>query len=525
VRRRGFARSLRQRPQLFVALALASAALAGCTTGPSMRPEVVVNDGPSPKQPSSSAANVPLPPIEEPKSPTIKWTDCDADTRNRLGQPAVAANLRFSCAKVPTTLDAPDLPNRGMARISVLKVGSGPIPLVVVNDVDGDPGTLFAARLAATVPPELLQRFSLVGVDRRGTGQSMPAQCIPGGVRQDLVGQDPGTDSIDAVLDAARKAGQQCAIELDSSQHALDSWRAAGDLDQLRQQLGMSRLNALGHGEGSKVLSEYAVRYTAQVGRFVLDGVPDPGADTAAVLDAVAAGLQSTVDAFGADCASRSCSLGSDARAAITGLTDKLRTSPLTTEYGDQIGPGLALYAVAAGLAQRTRWPELADAITAARAGDASKLTVFAAPLVQDTRLQPSRLDGTIATKCNDSATRLPADQLGQIAKNMRDKYSAFGGLVAQQLAWCSPWPVRRESLPAGGAPGAPPILVASTETDPVTPGLGTTRAADQMPSAVKIAWQGAGHGAFGVSPCITDAVRRFLIDGKIPNDGTLCPS
>jgi len=167
----------------------------------------------------------------------------------------------------------------------------------------------------------------------------------------------------------------------------------------------------------------------------------------------------------------------------------------------------------------------VAGAITAARAGDVTKLLVFVDPLVEDTRLRPSRLDGTIATKCNDSATRLPADQIGQVAQAMRQKYPVFGGLVAQQLAWCSPWPVRTEALPSAGAPGAPPILVASTETDPVTPGAGTARAADQMPSAVKISWQGAGHGALGVSPCVTDAMRAFLMDGKVPNDGTLCPA
>ena len=174
---------------------------------------------------------------------------------------------------------------------------------------------------------------------------------------------------------------------------------------------------------------------------------------------------------------------------------------------------------------QRARWPELADAITAARAGDISKLAVFADPLVQDTPQQPSRLDGTIATKCNDSATRLPVDQIAQVSKTMRDKYSLFGGLVAQQLAWCSPWPVRRELLPAAGSPGVPPILVASTASDPVTPAVGTSRAADQMPTAVTIAWQGGGHGAFGSSPCVTDAMRSFLVDGKIPNDGTVCPA
>ncbi|MDT7725073.1 MAG: hypothetical protein QOI21_1649 [Actinomycetota bacterium] len=508
-----------------MAAALASVALAGCTTGPSMRPEVVVNDGPGPTPPPVNASAVPLPPLEEPKSPSVRWTECDEDTRTRLGEPAVPAGLSFSCARIPTTLDAPDLPDRGVARISVLKVGTGPIPLVVVNDVDGEPGTLYAARLASTLPPELLQRFSLVGVDRRGTGQSMPAQCIPGGVRQELVGQDPGADTIETVIDAARKAGQQCAIELDSSQNAIDSWRAAGDLEELRQQLGVAKLSALGHGEGSKVLSEYAVRFTGQVGRFVLDGAPDPNADTAAVLDAVAAGLQSTMDAFGVDCASRGCPLGADARGAVTALADMLRTTPQVTGNGDEIGPGIALHAVAAGLADRSRWPELADAITAARNGDATKLLVFAAPLVDDTRLRPSRLDGTIATKCNDSATRMPADQIVQVSQAMQQKYPLFGGLVAQQLAWCSPWPVRTEALPPTGAPGAPPILVASTETDPVTPGEGTARAADQMPSAVKISWQGAGHGALGVSPCVTDAMRGFLVDGKVPNDGTLCPA
>jgi pimeloyl-ACP methyl ester carboxylesterase len=486
---------------------------------------VIVNDGQPARPLPTAAQRVPLPPLEQPQSPTIKWTNCDGDTRTRLGQPPVPDTLHFSCSRVTTTLDAPDLPDRGVARMAVLKVGNGPIPLVVVNDVDGDPGTLFAARLAAVAPPELLQRFSLVGVDRRGTGQSMPAQCIPGGVRQDILGQDPAADNVEAVLDAARKAGQQCAIELDSSQTALDSWRTAGDLEDLRVQLGMTRLDALGHGDGSKVLSEYAVRYPAKVGRFVLDGVPDPGADTAAVVDAVASGLQSTVDAFGADCANRGCSLGGDARGAVTGLVNHLRTAPMSTTDGNEMGPGLAMQAVAAGLAQRARWPELADAITAARAGDVSRLAVFADPLVQDTPRQPSRLDGTIATKCNDSATRLPVDQITQVSKTMRDKYSLFGGLVAQQLAWCSPWPVRREPLPAAGTPGVPPILVASTASDPVTPAVGTARAADQMPTAVTIAWQGAGHGAFGSSPCVTDAMSAFLVDGKIPNDGTLCPA
>lgn len=513
----------RRRTRLLVAL-LALAAAAGCAAGPSVRPALVENDGKTTTAAPTGTPPVPLPPLAEPQSPSLRWADCDDDTRQRIGTPPVPDSLHFTCARVTTPLDAPGEARRSVVRLLALKVGTGPIPLVVVNDVDGDPGTVYAARLAATLPPAFLAKFSLIGLDRRGTGLSAPVQCVPPDIRHDLIDADPGQGDLQDVLDAARKAGQQCAIELDDSQTALDSWRGAGDLEELRKALGSDRLNALGRGDGSKLLSEYAVRFPGQVGRMVLDGVPDPGPDTAAVLDAVAAGAQTTLDAFAADCAARECALG-DPKAALTALTQQLRAAPPMTEDAVAFGPGVAMYAVYAGLSQRSRWPELADAITAARGGNITPLAAFAAPVLHDTRAQPSRLDATIATRCNDSQTRLSADQLDQVAAGMRTKYPQFGTVVAQQLAWCGPWPVRTEPLPPAGATGAPPILVTATAADPLTPQVGSTRAADQMPTAVTITWQGAGHGAVGTSPCVTEAARAFLVDGKVPVDGTLCPA
>nr|WP_082857827.1 alpha/beta hydrolase [Amycolatopsis regifaucium] len=517
------ASTVRRRPRLILMTAVA-AVLAGCTAGPSVRPAVIDNDGKTTPGSSTAPQQVPLPPLTEPRSPSIKWDGCDEATRQRLGLPSVPDTLKFSCARVPTTLDAPDLPGRGLSRLSVVKTGDGPIPLVVVNDVDGEPGSLYAARLAAALPPEYLRKFSLIGVDRRGTGASMPVQCIPGEIRAELLGADPAAGDLEPVVDAARKAGQQCAIELDDSQVAMDSWRAAGDLEELREQLGMDKLHALGRGDGSKVLAEYAVRFPAQVGRVMLDGLPDPAADAAAVQESVAASAQATLDAFGADCIARGCPIG-DARAAVTAVADRLRGAPATTTDGVEVTSGIAIYAVHAGLAQRSRWVELAEALKTAQTGDVTPLAAFAEPVLKDSRARPTRLDGTLATKCNDSATRLSAEELTRVTTTLRDKYPQFGVFAARQLAWCSPWPVRREPLPPAGAPGAPPILVAGTATDPVTPEQGTGRAADQMPSAVTITWQGAGHGALPLSPCVTDATRAFLIDGKIPVDGTLCPA
>ncbi|MBB4684718.1 alpha/beta fold hydrolase [Amycolatopsis jiangsuensis] len=520
---RRFARRLRLRARL-VAATLTVLALAGCTTGPSVRPAVIDNDGRTAPASPSNAAPVPLPALTPPQGSSLRWADCGEDTRERIGTPGVPASLQFGCARMTVPLDAPEDAQRLLARVYLLKVGTGPIPLVVVNDVGGEPGSVHAARLAAQLPPAFLEKFSLIGVDRRGTGLSGGVQCAPEEVRPALLGADPAQGGLGSVLDAARRVGQQCAIDLDTAQTALDSWRTAGDLEQLRRALGSDRLNALGRGDGSKVLSEYAVRYPGQVGRMVLDGLPDPGADRGAVLDAVAGGAQAAFDAFAADCAARGCALG-DAKAALKTVTDRLRTAPATTPGGVAMSAGIATYAVYLGLADRTRWPALADALTAARDGDLTALATFTDPVLIDTRDRASRISSTIATRCNDSSTRLPADQIDRTEAGLRGKYPQFGAAVAQELAWCGAWPVRREPLPAAGAPGAPPILVAATAADPVTPQLGTTRAADQMPSAVTVTWQGAGHGAVGPSTCVTTAVQSFLIDGKVPESGTLCPA
>ncbi|WP_142001542.1 alpha/beta hydrolase [Amycolatopsis cihanbeyliensis] len=496
--------------------------LAGCTAGPSTRPAIVQNDGPAPQAPQDEPAQVPLPPLAEPRASGMSWSECRTETSARLGD-SLPAGLSFSCGRVITTLDTPDLPGRGVIRLSLLKVGDGPIPLAVLNDVDGEPGSLHAARIAKRLPPEVLERFSLIGVDRRGTGQSDPIGCVPTHIREQLLGYDPAATEVAPLLDAARKAGQQCTIGLENRQTAYDGWRTAGDLDEIRAQLGLDHLHAIGHGEGSSVLTAYATRYPDRVGRMVLDGIPDPSPNTVSVLADIAAGTLSTLDRFGEDCADRDCALG-DARKAVTALAEQLRTAPLYTPNGTRMGPALALHAVRIGLGQRERWPDLAAAIAAARGGDAAGLAAFVAPLLRDTSLHAPRLDAALATMCNDMATRLPEDRINEVLRDAAGKQPLFGTLLAQRLAWCGPWPVRTDPLPEAGARGAPPIMVISTATDPVTPEKGTIRAAEQLPSAVRIAWQGAGHGALA-SSCVTDATRDFLVEGTVPKEGTLCPA
>ncbi|HVW43667.1 MAG TPA: alpha/beta hydrolase [Amycolatopsis sp.] len=513
-----------RRPALLTLALLVPALLTGCTAGPSQRPPVVDNDEPSATTASSAPPVVPLPPLTDPQSPSIPWTDCDQDTRSRPDPPAVPDSLHFSCAGVQSVLDAPDLPGRVQTHIALLKAGDGPIPLVVLNDIDGEPGTLYAAHLAAVLPPAILQRFSLIGMDRRGTGDSDAIGCVPTDVRGQLLSQDPAGGDVETVLDAARKAGQQCAIELGNTQQALDGWRTAGDLEQVRQELGVPKLNAIARGEAADVLTAYATRYTGRLGRIVLDGIPDPSPDPAIVLGDLATAAQATLDAFGRFCAARGCPLGGDATGAVTALLQQLRGNPPTLSSGVPFDPGVALNAILYGLRDTARWPELATAIQAARGGSTTQLAAFVAPLINGSPLAPSRFDGALATLCNDTTARVSADKITQLTDQLRTRSALFGGLVTQRLAWCLPWPGRVDAPPSLGVSGTPPILVTSTAADPVTPETGTMRATDQMSSAVRVSWQGAGHGAL-TSPCVAETVRAFLVDGKVPAGGTLCPA
>ncbi len=62
------------------------------------------------------------------------------------------------------------------------------------------------------------------------------------------------------------------------------------------------------------------------------------------------------------------------------------------------------------------------------------------------------------------------------------------------------------------------------TTNDPVTPGSGSERTAQQLDNGVLVNWLGSGHGALGQSACATQSAQNFLINGKVPANPTTCP-
>ncbi|GAA4024615.1 alpha/beta hydrolase [Allokutzneria multivorans] len=501
---------------------------AACTVGPSNRP-AVVHDGdappvvaPTPGKPPPAAVR----PLGAPEGAKLSWSDCTSQTRFRLGAAAGTA-MRFECARVSNTLDSPSRPGRGTTRIAVLKAGTGPVPLVVVNDVNGEPGTLFAARLAQQLGPEVMGTFSLVGVDRRGTGESEHLQCVPESIRQRLIGFDPtakDSTKINELLEVAREASQECMLDLDEQLPANDTWRTASDLEKVRELLGMRHLHALGSGEGSRVLTVYAERYGDKAGRFVLDGSPDPTSDGIGLAQARAAATEATFSEFADDCVKRGCSLGSDPKKSVNDLVAKLAEKSLTSSDGLAVTGGSVMFALTESLGERSSWPALGDALAKAASGDAGPVAALLAPVIKNKSTVGARFDGSMITACNDTTVRIPPDRAAQLIKEWGAKSPLFGPVFSQRLMWCGPWPVPSQPLPPVRGANAGPMVVLTTATDPMTPPEGTKRTAEQLPGASLVTWQSNGHGALTGSGCVATALKDYLVDGKMPANATVCP-
>lgn len=71
--------------------------------------------------------------------------------------------------------------------------------------MQGEPGTIKAARMAASLPPEFLTRFSLIGVDRRGSGSSEPVRGIQENIRLDIINADPAAEDLEDLLAAEQR--------------------------------------------------------------------------------------------------------------------------------------------------------------------------------------------------------------------------------------------------------------------------------------------------------------------------------
>ena len=102
-------------------------------------------------------------------------------------------------------------------------------------------------------------------------------------------------------------------------------------------------------------------------------------------------------------------------------------------------------------------------------------------------------------------------------------------GNWGESLAWgllaCTNWPIPSDGLPAPvAAAGADPVLVVGTTGDPATPYEWSVALTEQLDSGVLLTYEGSPHTAYRKgSACVDGIVNAYLIEGKVPANGTRC--
>ena len=285
--------------------------------------------------------------------------------------------LAVGCALLTVEAD-PAQPGLGRTRIGLLRVGLADAPgdrppLLVVGDSATQPSATGAAALAGQVPLALLQRYTLVGIDRRGAGID-DLDCGPAAARSAFVNIDPGADGtltpLNGLLEQARLVVQDCYLVHAGALSGYRTASTASDIEQVRAALGVTRLSAIGVGDGATAVSTWARTHPGAAGRVVLDGPPNAALDEPDAAEARAAAAESAFDAFAAACAAEpTCPLGADPRASIAAFVDRLRRQPITATDGRRLTAGMTVTALLTGLGEPAGWPDLAAAIGQAQIG------------------------------------------------------------------------------------------------------------------------------------------------------------
>jgi pimeloyl-ACP methyl ester carboxylesterase len=487
---------------------------------------------------SSSSAKAAEASVDE-----IDWTDCTSQIKDLIDKKAPGADrdLTFDCGRTDVPIDY-DKPTGDSLPLFMIRATLGkpkdPIGSLLVNPGGpGGSGAEAALGLALTLPEKVLERFQLVGFDPRGVGLSTPVECIPADLKQEMFAAEPrptSAEDLDAAFALSDRVATGCEKKYGDALGIFNTVDTARDMDRLREALGDEQLSYLGYSYGTTLGSTYAELFPDKVRAMVLDGAVDPDADPVADAEAQAAGFEKAYKAFAEDCVTlrAGCPMGGAPQAYLEKVLDQAEAKPIPTKAkGDdrEAKAGDVFTAVVAALYDEDSWPQLSQALVAARKGDASGVFTLADSYTG--RLEDGSysnlFDANYAINCADTPEDdlVSEDQVRTLVADWSKKYPLFGAGSAAALYNCTVWDAQRTPLPERDAEGSAPILVIGTEGDPATPLAGAKDMAKDLTGGVLLTWQGEGHTAYPKSDCVTDAVDTYLIRDKAPKNDLTCPA
>lgn len=471
---------------------------------------------------------------------------------SRVGQPVQWGQCRFSgdaqvqlprstqCGKIEVPVDYAK-PQDGTAELAMIKfpaTGQKIGSLVINPGGPGESGVEAAVGLVDILPPEIRQRFDLIGFDPRGVGSSTPALWCNSDKDNDDSRADPQVDYTPAgvahIENLTKEFIARCVDKMGKEfLQNIGTANVVKDLDAIREALGDDKLTYLGYSYGTRIGSAYAEAYPDKVRAMILDGAVDPNADPIEADIRQATAFQTAFDNYAADCAKDpACPLGTDPAKAVAvyrGMVDPLVDKPAPTadprglSYGDAIiGTIMALYSP-------NLWHLLTQGLTQLKGGRGDALLVLADMYMRRDAegRYTNATDARVAVNCVDKPAITDRSKVIAEDRRLREvaPFMSYGQFTGDApLSTCAFWPVPPTSEPhAISAAGLPPTLVVSTTHDPATPYQAGVDLAKQLGGGL-LTYDGTQHTVvFQGKTCVDSYASAYLLDGTVPPAGAEC--
>jgi len=482
---------------------------------------------------------------EGPAAGKLEWKDCPAPSRAEGGGSAPSAlpdGGTWQCAtmKAPRDWSKPQGDTIGIALIRARASGDagGRIGSLVFNF--GGPGGSGVTALPSFGADydRLRTRYDLVSFDPRGVGRSAGVKCeddrqLDAYFQQDMTPDDAAERT--RFLDNVKEFNAACEKHSKRMLPYVRTTDAARDMDLMRQALGDDKLYYFGISYGTELGGVYAHLFPRNVGRAVLDAVVDPTQTSEQGVLGQAKGFQLALDNYAEDCVSRTedCPVGDtaqDVKDRIAGLLKSLDAKPLPGNFPRVLTQTAATNGIAQALYSKDFWEYLTEGLEQAYEGD-GKVLMLLSDLMNGRSANGEYSNTTAANtaiNCADDTSRSAPADVERRLPEFRAASPVFGDFLAWGMLSCTGWAVPGAAAhPDVSAPGAAPVLVIGNTGDPATPYEGARRMVDALGKGVgvELTYKGQGHGAYdSKDTCVQATVNSYLLDGKVPAPGTVCP-
>ena len=406
----------------------------------------------------------------------------------------------------------------------------------------GYPATPLATYADQVYTPELRARFDIVALDPRGTFPDTAVNCLSDLAdvwsSVDYSPDEPG--ELEALDAAVQEWVDECTNDHTDLIEHVSTMDTVNDMALLVEALGEEQVSYFGWSYGTTLGSAFFTEYPELVRAAVLDGAylayEEP---LEAMIDSYEAMEALLVRVFSECDDDPLCPISDGAQAAFTRVAAQADADPIV---GNRLLPtvneqGFAAIIRFSDVAYGGSADSLLQAVANADQGNYFRLQSMLADAVALLEAGGS----VMAISCMDYPYRgleeMPEDALKRlegIAPTFSAVFPTPEGFDPFALpSDCARWPVGPDLLPQplDGA-GAGPVLVVTATGDPVTPIASARKLADELVNSTLVVVESTVHGSYLANPfgsdsartCATEHIDQFLIDLRIPEDGTVCP-